>query len=1072
MTMMKKLLLAFCVLFSVLGNAQTWTHYNPITTSTQLPNNRVNGVTQDKEGVMWFATNYGISSYDGNKWNNILPFNDFDNCRNVSCVVVDSLNNKWFGCSGGLLKFDGQNWTRYNEVKGTKIDNVYSLAYDKNGDIWMGTSSGILKLDSLNLYKWESFIFSNNNLTPYTYISSIVIDNNGNKWFSTNIGVVKYDNTNWTIVKSSNGISFNQLLFDLKRNILWAGTGDGIYRYDGYNWVKYLGDFKYNYYSYNDIGGLSVDFKGNLWVGTYDGVAKFDGFSWTTYLAGYGLASKYVRSIFIDKDGNKWFGTVNGVSKFDDKNWVTYKANGLVDFDLTSISIDARGNKWIGAKGDLLIKDNNGDYLYDGQKGGLYKFNDTIWTNYNKIGVDSYNDNKIGEIKIDAQDNKWLACSGGLVKFEDGFYTLYTKNDGLGGGVFNSINSISIDSKNSIWTNTYDYFTKFDGKVWTSFYNGEYFRNELLIDSLNNKWSLFNRGLLKLEGSNWIYFYDYNLGGGNTNLSYPSSIAIDMKGNIWLADYSILSKYNGKTWENFTFDSLYISKIVTDLQGNIWGAARGQIFKFDGKSLNVFKNNSIGNVKQITIDEEGNKWLSTDNGLFKFSDGGAGAFKIFKTRIGIVFNDLDGNGKKDKNETSLANQIIQIDSNYTTTQNNGLFYTSLKNGTHTFTYRPQANWKLTTDSSIDVTVTNSHNNDTLYFGVQAIANKNEVETKLTGTSTRAGFKSKSWINYTNLGTLAENGTVSYTLADEVNLVQSIPVADSVIGKRLVWKYGNLIPNEKRQINITTQMPGVNFLGDTLVSISKIKSAFSEYNDTLKQVLTGSYDPNDKLVAQGIGSKGYVLFGKELEYTVRFQNTGTDTAFNVNIRDILDLNLDVASLQIVASSHPVKLDLRGQNEAIFRFENIKLPHQKRDDLGSNGFVKYTISPKRNLPENTSVKNKANIYFDFNPAIITNETENTYVSKLPAVVTGIQGFQSNKSASIFPNPAKDGFTIVFPQTGTYEVSLSNIQGKSIKTWNEIIGQETTLSVEGVEPGMYLYTAQGSNGQKYNGKLVVGR
>jgi hypothetical protein len=81
-------------------------------------------------------------------------------------------------------------------------------------------------------------------------------------------------------------------------------------------------------------------------------------------------------------------------------------------------------------------------------------------------------------------------------------------------------------------------------------------------------------------------------------------------------------------------------------------------------------------------------------------------------------------------------------------------------------------------------------------------------------------------------------------------------------------------------------------------------------------------------------------------------------------------------------------------------------------------------------------------------------------------------SNKTVAIFPNPTKDEFTIVFPQTGTYEISLANIQGKSIKTWNEIIGQETTLSVEGLEPGMYLYTAQGRNGQKYMGKLVVVR
>ena len=58
------------------------------------------------------------------------------------------------------------------------------------------------------------------------------------------------------------------------------------------------------------------------------------------------------------------------------------------------------------------------------------------------------------------------------------------------------------------------------------------------------------------------------------------------------------------------------------------------------------------------------------------------------------------------------------------------------------------------------------------------------------------------------------------------------------------------------------------------------------------VLNCAYDPNDKLVhPTGVQEEGYTLFGEELEYTVRFQNIGTDTAFNIRIEDQLDDDLD-------------------------------------------------------------------------------------------------------------------------------------------------------------------------------------
>ena len=1105
---MKKLLLAFCVLLSLLGNAQTWTNYNTANTSSQLPNGRVYKIMQDIDGSMWFATNQGVSHFDGIIWKNYFQIDGLV-ANEVFDMTIDLNGNKWFfKTSLGVTKFDGQTWKTYNTKNELPENTVRCISIEPNGVIWFGTGGGVSRFDGK---EWT--IYDMNNGLVGNYINSITFDSKGNKWFATNEGVSKFNDTTWTSYTTEDGLVDNWVSQIMNLNgAIWVGTGTGVSKFDGQRWKSFnsnnglVGDY---------VTNLAVDLKGNIWVSTDKGVSKYNDTIWTSYTSAKGLVYNSVGSIAIDSKGNKWFGAgginnTGGVSKYNDTTWTNFTVeNGLKNNSISYMMIDKEGNKW------FATSDNYKSY-------NVSKFDDSTWTHYSRLGgissyplLDGYNSNEMYSVEIDKKGNKWFTGVCGVTKYDDTTWTVYnSSNSGL---PINNVVCMAIDLYDNKWFGTYNGISKFDGKTWINYSDAsgtplKYVR-KIVVDLKGDIWvSTQFDGTFKFDGNTWT----------NLSSNYGAIIGLDAIGNIWfLKGNDRLLKFNGIGWEQYPF--LYPIEFYTfaaDKEGNSWFAGRG-IYKFDGKKFLNYSNSNclysskiyslavdakdnlwIGTSSTITkfdgtnctkyidsfdiathgnipndlvsmaIDVNGNKWFGTRFGVYKFSDSSSGPVMFDKIQKGYVFFDLNNNGKKDPNETNISGQIVKVDNNYTTTQNNGLFYTSLNKGTYTYTYRPQANWKLTTDSSITVTVTDAPIKDTLYFGLQAIGNKHEVETKLTGTATRAGFESKSWINYTNLGTLAENGTVSYTLADEASLLQTIPVADSIIGKRLVWKYNNLIPNEQRQISITTQMPGVNYLGDTLVSIAKIKSAFTENSDTLKQVLTGSYDPNDKLVAQGIGSKGYVLFGKELEYTVRFQNTGTDTAFNVNIRDTLDLNLDVASLQIVASSHPVKLDLRGQNEATFRFENILLPHQKRDDLGSNGFVKYAIRPKKNLPENTLVKNKAHIYFDFNPAIITNETVNTYVSKLPSVVTGIQGFQSNKSATVFPNPAKDEFTIVFPQSGTYEVSLANIQGKNIKTWNEIVGQETTLSLDGLEPGLYLYTAQSRNGQKYMGKLVIGR
>ena len=151
-------------------------------------------------------------------------------------------------------------------------------------------------------------------------------------------------------------------------------------------------------------------------------------------------------------------------------------------------------------------------------------------------------------------------------------------------------------------------------------------------------------------------------------------------------------------------------------------------------------------------------------------------------------------------------------------------------------------------------------------------------------------------------------------------------------------------------------------------------------------IRASYDPNDKSVSPaGAGPTHRVDPGTPLTYLVRFQNTGTDTAFTVVIRDTLSTALDLSTLRVTAASHPYTIGLEGvaQPVLVVRFADILLPDSGTNEQASHGFVQFTLAPLPGLPLGTVVHNTADIYFDFNSPIITNTASITYDVPPPVV-----------------------------------------------------------------------------------------
>jgi hypothetical protein len=150
-------------------------------------------------------------------------------------------------------------------------------------------------------------------------------------------------------------------------------------------------------------------------------------------------------------------------------------------------------------------------------------------------------------------------------------------------------------------------------------------------------------------------------------------------------------------------------------------------------------------------------------------------------------------------------------------------------------------------------------------------------------------------------------------------------------------------------------------------------------DTLKQIVTGSFDPNGKTESHGgIITPQHISGNTPLTYLVRFQNTGTDTAFSVTVRDTLENRLDWSSFEMVAASHPYQLTIAGNDKLTWTFNNILLPDSNVNEPASHGYIAYRIKPKPSVMVGDTIRNTAAIYFDFNLPVLTNMQKTAVVS----------------------------------------------------------------------------------------------
>ena len=444
---------------------------------------------------------------------------------------------------------------------------------------------------------------------------------------------------------------------------------------------------------------------------------------------------------------------------------------------------------------------------------------------------------------------------------------------------------------------------------------------------------------------------------------------------------------------------------------------------------------------------------------------------------GNIYNDANNNGIYNNGEELLSQQIVKVLPNnwLGVSDANGNYLVKLDTAISN-TWSVVNNYRYVTITPASYSLANIHNlglqSGSYDFGVHLIANVKDLETTLGSSPARPGFTTNVTITTNNIGTVNQsNITIKLKKPNGFDVLATSISPTFTINDTLIWNNISIDYLEHQSIDIQLQVPIDAVLGD-----SAVYEAWSNGTEgdtipldnyaTWTEVIRGSFDPNDKLVNPSTLPPTYNADTDRLLYTIRFQNTGTDTAFTVIVRDEIPNNLDVSSLRVVNASHKYQLIVREKNIVEVAFSNIQLPDSNTNEAKSHGFVQLEFKPKAGLPANADINNTASIFFDYNLPVITN----TATTKIQLIL----GTASNKKLAfkLFPNPTSSSIKIELPYIGNGNWYLTDISGNRIKQ-NSIENNTDAfdINVADVASGTYLLTLE-MNGTVSTSKVVIVR
>lgn len=409
---------------------------------------------------------------------------------------------------------------------------------------------------------------------------------------------------------------------------------------------------------------------------------------------------------------------------------------------------------------------------------------------------------------------------------------------------------------------------------------------------------------------------------------------------------------------------------------------------------------------------------------------------------GSTYWDANANGQRDTLESGLSRILL-------TTANEELAF-SITDGYYSLNLQTAGSTEITATPPLYFLPTSPQNGDTtvvapdtqggidsLDFGFIPDTTATDLRISLTTiNNANPGSEVSYSLNIENLAPRATPAQVNFTFDDRLDFI-SANHPSLAIDNNLLTFVDTLGYQETVRILTTFQVsPEIFTIGDTIflagnVTVIDGQTDLNETNNSFEvsQVTTGPFDPNYITVTPaGNGDNGEVpTTTSSLEYTIYFQNIGNDTARNVFITNLIDNDLELASLTVVSSSHNHHFELLNSRGGIrWIFPEIDLVDSLTNDVGSIGYVTYRIAPL-NRAEGTQITNQADIFFDFNEPIRTNRTLTTLTDPVINSVTSEQVVNNGCLENFYVK--NDQLIVEFPDLFTGQMDVFTVSGQRL-------------------------------------------
>ena len=451
---------------------------------------------------------------------------------------------------------------------------------------------------------------------------------------------------------------------------------------------------------------------------------------------------------------------------------------------------------------------------------------------------------------------------------------------------------------------------------------------------------------------------------------------------------------------------------------------------------------------------------------------------------GGLFHDANANGTKDVGEVGIQSQKIGLTTPYswysyyfTTTDEEGNYVLGVM-PTETDTLRPflQNQYVENITPPFYTAADTGPGRD---FAVQLTPDITDLRIYGNQSRPRPGFDQWTFLRCENNGSLETDATVSFRMDSKLTFLEAVPPPTAVFGDSLIWELGELPLFSKRNIWVKTNLVDTAQIGELVKSTARAFSPEADETpaDNIRimcDTVVSSFDPNDKKVEPADGlTPTEIAEGKELFFTIRFQNTGNFPAERVRITDMIDTALYWPSLRFVAASHEVSsFELRPGGLLEILFDDIFLPDSVNSEPESHGFVTYAVQRNKQFNAFHAVTNMAAIYFDFNEPVFTNEVSFTLPDETTVSTSEPKAEKTEAQLLIFPNPAQSGFTVSTggKLSGRGFLSVENAEGKKL-LWQEVgdLAKPRRIDSGQLPPGVYFVKMAGENGQ-LSGQVVV--